>query len=613
MHSYYAMDILETLRKLKRYLEAYFTYRRALILLMVVFCLILYGGPMLFRWISRKSTNQVKEIAERCLSDRLLPFYFENEEFNANILHVPKRSNEKPYLPFVGNGIFGLDIYSDRSLYIKKGRTLSVSVPVSPLVEFSLEPDSYHEATVVQYITGILYKFQCFSSGSYISYQYYAHRTLPSVLVQDIKITNPTSEPMHLRILPPNLLHWPSADSHMLSFQQLRNSKEYMIVAGSLPIPNSDDVIAVCLVMRKLLQVVEVKPLSSLSIDSMTVINYSVPISRNQYEYEKEAMEKKAVEQMKIASMKEKHMLKESHAAVWNQLWSTGITISYSKAADAINGDKINATMYYVLSQVPAPIYEEVTKESRKPELANILFYAEGCYQGYHTLQAANLWNALSTFEEIDAVASLWLLTLEKQGCHNLLKAGASGAAQAMVLSFGSLRFSNQHLELNIHPKYLHRDYTFRRVSYGNLTHVNISIVVKDDNKAVLCVALDRSDKNYYACDGGCLDDPVQLGPHKTMFPVKLTDPVTAILYITYDKKHMEDLRHAIHVKEVVEAPPHEHHVIALHKHGHHLGGLPTLFWVSICFLITVFHLFLCKLIYNEYCGSQDKYRTSSL
>ncbi|KAG8240173.1 hypothetical protein J437_LFUL009463 [Ladona fulva] len=441
IHSIMKMEILESLRKFKRNLEAYFTYRRALIFIMITFCLILYGGPQLFRWISKKSNNQVKDAAERCLSDRLLPFYFENEEFNANILHMPKRNTEKPYLPFVGNGIFGLDIYSDRPLYIKKGRTLSLPVPFSPIVEFSLESEAYHEATVVQYQTGVVYKFQCFSSGSFISYQYYAHRTLPSLLVQDIKVTNPTTDTLHLRISPANMLHWPTAVTHKLR-------------------------------------------------------------------------------------------------------------------------------------------------------------------------QAANLWNPLSTFEEVLTVTSLWLLTLEKQGCHNLLKAGASGAVQAMVLSFGSLRFSNQHLELNIHPKYLHRDFTFRRISYGNLTHVNISIAVKDDNKAVLGVALDRSDKNYYACDAGCLDDPVQLGPHKTIFPVKLTDPVTAILYITYDKQHMEDLRHAIHVKEVIEAPPHEHHVIALHKHGHHLGGLPTLFWVSICFLITVFHLFLCKLIYNEYCGSQDKYRT---
>jgi hypothetical protein len=41
--------------------------------------------------------------------------------------------------------------------------------------------------------------------------------------------------------------------------------------------------------------------------------------------------------------------------------------------------------------------------------------------------------------------------------------------------------------------------------------------------------------------------------PQKKMFPVKLTDPVTAILYITYDKQHMEELRHTIHLKEIVE------------------------------------------------------------
>lgn len=37
------------------------------------------------------------------------------------------------------------------------------------------------------------------------------------------------------------------------------------------------------------------------------------------------------------------------------------------------------------------------------------------------------------------------------------------------------------------------------------------------------------------------------------MFPVKLTEPLTAILYITQDREHIEELRHAIHVKEVAE------------------------------------------------------------
>ena len=36
-------------------------------------------------------------------------------------------------------------------------------------------------------------------------------------------------------------------------------------------------------------------------------------------------------------------------------------------------------------------------------------------------------------------------------------------------------------------------------------------------------------------------------------FPVKRTEPLTGILYITADKQHMEELKHAIHVKEIVE------------------------------------------------------------
>ena len=80
-----------------------------------------------------------------------------------------------------------------------------------------------------------------------------------------------------------------------------------------------------------------------------------------------------------------------------------------------------------------------------------------------------------------------------------------------MILSLGPLQFKNDHLEFRIHPKDLHRDYFFRRINYGNNTHVNISVIVGDNNKAILYVALDRNDKHFYACDAGCLDAPVKL------------------------------------------------------------------------------------------------------
>ena len=49
---------------------------------------------------------------------------------------------------------------------------------------------------------------------------------------------------------------------------------------------------------------------------------------------------------------------------------------------------------------------------------------------------------------------------------------------------------------------------------------------------------------------------------------------------------------------------------MAMHRHGHPLGGLPTFFWVTIFLLIGVFHLFLIKLIINEYFGGDKTYRT---
>lgn len=92
-----------------------------------------------------------------------------------------------------------------------------------------------------------------------------------------------------------------------------------------------------------------------------------------------------------------------------------------------------------------------------------------------------------------------------------------------------------------------------RRIWYGNATHVNVSVIVGEDNKANLYVALDRKDKDYFACDAGCLDAPVELTIQKTMFPVKVTDPLTSVLYITSDRRHAEELHLSIHVKEIVE------------------------------------------------------------
>uniref|UniRef100_A0A2M4BH78 Putative conserved plasma membrane protein n=1 Tax=Anopheles marajoara TaxID=58244 RepID=A0A2M4BH78_9DIPT len=618
----YKFDTSDLTRRLKRTFDGNLSYRKLFLLLFVVAVFLLYIGPSFLRWLFGQSEPAKGDQTMRCMDDRLTPFYLQNLEYNVNIRHQPPLEHEHDAIPYVGNGWFGLEVQTDAHLNIFRGRALLQPVHFHPIVSVTSAGQTFREATVVEYLNGIVHRFQCFAEGYYVSYQYYAHRTLPSVFVQELQLTNTKNQLMDIDLVVPRISDWPTATVKNVKLQHGSTILEYQVVSGTVEVPptpgstEQSKVRAVSIVARKLPRVITLKKRGTTKLELLLTINYSDPIMHDQYQLHKDAVEKQAIDEMNKALVAAEYgehgtynSFKRDHVRVWNALWETGFHISTSKAENTLNGNNINATMYAVVSNARAYEFEQSVTGVRKEEIARSLTYAEGCYDSYHTLQAENLWRKMVSFEEQNAVVASWMLTLEKQGCHNLIKAGASGIVQAMVLSFGGFRFSNQHLELNIHPKYLHRDYDFRRLNYGNMTHLNISIAVRDDNKAVLYVALDRSDRNYYACDAGCLDAPIQLRQSKLTFPVKLTEPVTSILYITSDRKHMEDLRHAIHVKEVVEAPAHEHHVIALHRHGHHLGGLPTLFWVSIFVIIIVFHVFLCKLIVKEYCEPPDKMR----
>ena len=76
----------------------------------------------------------------------------------------------------------------------------------------------------------------------------------------------------------------------------------------------------------------------------------------------------------------------KAHKAVWNHLWSTGFSISYSLAAGAVNGHLVNATMYVVMSQFRSPYHEDNTDPKEKREVTKSLAYTEGCYASHHTL-----------------------------------------------------------------------------------------------------------------------------------------------------------------------------------------------------------------------------------
>ena len=54
-----------------------------------------------------------------------------------------------------------------------------------------------------------------------------------------------------------------------------------------------------------------------------------------------------------------------------------------------------------------------------------------------------------------------------------------------------------------------------------------------------------------------------------TQLPVKLTDPLTAILYITADRTHMLEMKDALHLRQVAEGE-----ALSFHSLYHGLGQL---------------------------------------
>ena len=93
-------------------------------------------------------------------------------------------------------------------------------------------------------------------------------------------------------------------------------------------------------------------------------------------------MEKEAISSVKAAAAMTYQKLAENHSDVWRKLWTSGFGISYSYAENAINGERINATIYYVLSHSPTLLDSTHTSAAKRSELYGYLSYTEGCYSG---------------------------------------------------------------------------------------------------------------------------------------------------------------------------------------------------------------------------------------
>lgn len=176
---------------------------------------------------------------------------------------------------------------------------------------------------------------------------------------------------------------------------------EYEVTTGFVDSNRvKDEIIVVTIVARNIPKSVTLKKRGVTKLEFLLTINYSEPITRDKYTKTKLNIEKGAIDSMQKALQKAEHNNEENklynfkklHMLIWKNLWSTGFEISSSLAEDSINGDRINATIYAVLSQVRSFENEDGISLPQRIEIEKILNNVEGCYDTrYHTLQVSLL------------------------------------------------------------------------------------------------------------------------------------------------------------------------------------------------------------------------------
>ncbi|XP_027868773.1 uncharacterized protein KIAA2013 homolog [Xiphophorus couchianus] len=461
------------------------------------------------------------------------------------------------------------------------------------------------EANLLGYRKGAVLSVRCASPAAVqsardcvsIREEFIAHRSRPNVYLQRIHISNPSDRVANVDISPGS----PGSRSRFSSSVDTLDDREVELSSGTVQVENSQ-VVLVVVVTRKLKNRIQVAAKSEYSDNILSVVWTSEPIESSKLEATFSSLRdgaKKEMEELLRADVKE---LVQEHQQAWMDLFSSGIEMRKITDSNTPSSRTVNNTLYYILSSSTAPLLNQRLSAEERAHLVSSLNYADHCFSGHATMHAENLWpERVSNTAQILQLVTLWTLTLQKRGCKVLVAAGAHGAMQGMVLSFGGLQFTENHLQFQADPDVLHNSYALRGIHY-NQDLINLAVLLDGEGKPFLHLSVRQQEAavKLYACEAGCLNEPVELTSEVKghTFPVMVTQPITPLLYISTDLRHLQDLRHTLHLKAILA---HEEHM------ANRYPGLPFLFWFSVASLITLFHLFLFKLIYNEYCGPGAK------
>ncbi|XP_006866442.1 PREDICTED: uncharacterized protein KIAA2013 homolog [Chrysochloris asiatica] len=529
----------------------------------------------------------------------------------------------------VANGFLALDVAANRLWVTPGDREPAVTPDFVPLVQ--LRPlSALAEAgeAVLLLREGLLRRVRCVQlgvpgsgpaaavpgpvSGSVtgacrdcvlLQEDFVAHRGRPHVYLQRIQLNNPTERVAALQTVGPTA--GPATRAFTSTLEKV-GDHQFLLYSGRSPPLSSGLVHLVVVAAKKLVNRLQVAPKTQLDETVLWVVHVSGPVNP-------QVLKSKATKELKtLQDLARKEMLEllevpaselfQDHQRLWAQLFSPGVEMKKITDAHTPSSLTVNLTLYYMLSCSPAPLLSPALSHREREQMEATLNYEDHCFSGHATMHAENLWpGQLATVQQILQLSDLWKLTLQKRGCKGLVRAGAPGIMQGMVLSFGGLQFTENHLQFQADPDVLHNSYSLHGIRYKN-DHINLAVLADAQGKPYLHVSVQSLGQpaKIYACEAGCLDEPVELtsAPQGHTFSIMVTQPITPLLYISTDLTHLQDLRHTLHLKAILA---HDEHMAQQDP------GLPFLFWFSVASLITLFHLFLFKLIYNEYCGPGAK------
>ncbi|XP_052419305.1 uncharacterized protein KIAA2013 homolog [Carassius gibelio] len=517
------------------------------------------------------------------------------------VVLTPQTTETVPFV--VGNGHFLVDVDSNKLWVASSSQPGSAPVlqtDYGPIVRLQI-PGTRSEARgmMLRYTKGSVFSSRCILTASprdcvVIREEFVAHRSRPNVYLQRVHVTNPTDRPVSIDLVSIESLSFRSTAEKM-------DEKEFVLSSGRV-LTEKKDTVLVVVATKKLSAKIQVSAKSEYLENLVSVIHTSEPTEGGKLDETlgklREAVKREMVDVLR-ANVEE---LMKEHQQAWADLFISGVEIRKITDAHTPSSRTVNNTLYYILSTSTAPLLDQRLTAEETERLESSLNYADHCFSGHATMHAENLWpERLSNVAQILQLVNLWNLTFQKRGCKVLVAAGTHGMMQGMVLSFGGLQFTENHLQFQADPDVLHNSYSLRGIHY-NKDLINLAVLQDAEGKPFLHVSVKPQEKpvKLYACEAGCMNEPVELTSELRghMFPVMVTQPITPLLYISTDLTHLQDLRHTMHVKAILA---HEDHMAKQYP------GLPFLFWFSVASLITLFHLFLFKLIYNEYCGPGAK------